>query len=110
MIKYPLRALLAEHNYVMAHAAGIVVQPAEGVLLLGPRGAGKTTVLMELLSAGLWMLGNDALWLSSDGASVTATAWPHMVRLGEGTIQHNDALRHAQSKSGFTQSEDGKVE
>lgn len=109
MIKYPLRHLLAQDGYVSIHASGVAINETDGILFVGPKGAGKTSILMEVLSSGCSTLGNDTVLLSLMNNKVYGTAWPHMYRLGKGTVNHNVHL-HGYDFSPFKTAVDGKIE
>lgn len=92
------------HGIVM-HAAGADLSGL-GVLVCGPRNAGKTTLLTELCGAGAALLSNDRVILTPDhdrathtGASggdrVGMTAVPLPVPLARGTLDATPRLLHA---------------
>lgn len=112
MVKYPLRAQLEKDENILVHASGVRLTPQFGVLFVGGSGAGKTTMMVELSTLGLSALGNDSIMLSNQlkTETVLATPWPHVLRLGEGTINHNNVLRTASGKSSWRRGADGKAE
>jgi hypothetical protein len=97
--RYPIRlmreAMLRTYEDtggVVFHAAGVDVRGA-GVMVCGPRGAGKTTVTAALLrSTGAALLSNDRL-ITCQGDHVVAVPLP--VPTGRGTIEAFPELAHA---------------
>jgi hypothetical protein len=92
MVKYPLRDAIEARGGVLAHSAAVTVEPGSCALFLGGSGAGKTTVFVELVARGFGALGNDSTLLERVNGVVHAAAWPHIVRIGEGTAIHNSVL------------------
>lgn len=64
------------------HAAGVVLPGAPGALLLvGSSGAGKSSLVLELLARGARVLGDDHVFVWPDmAAPMTATGLPRAVR------------------------------
>jgi hypothetical protein len=86
LVRQAMTAQLLHHGAIYAHTAALVHRGV-GVLIAGPKGAGKTTALLSVLS----MLGgdfvtNDRLLLSRDRAALTGYAWPMHLRVGTGTL------------------------
>lgn len=92
MVKYPIRDAIEARGGVLAHSAAVTVEPGSCALFLGRSGAGKTTVFVELVTRGFGGLGNDSTLLERVDGVVHAAAWPHIVRIGEGTAVHNSVL------------------
>jgi hypothetical protein len=111
MVKYPLRDSIESKGGVLAHSASVEIMPGSCALFLGRSGAGKTTVFLEMVTQGLGGLGNDSTLLEPHGETVYAAAWPHIVRIGEGTVRHNSVLDSLASSDWAPRSrKDGKYE
>jgi hypothetical protein len=110
MIKYPLRWKLEKAGNVLVHASGVTLSRNLGVLFVGGSGAGKTTMMVELISEGLSAIGNDSIFLSTDGNFITASSWPHVIRIGQGTINNNATLLSVVQQEQWPRGVDGKVE
>ena len=97
---YPLRLIREammrtheNHGGVIVHAAGCDVAGL-GVMICGPRSAGKTTTLTALLSATAGgLLSNDRIILDPGGQRMLSVPLP--VPIARGTIDANPRLRHA---------------
>jgi hypothetical protein len=96
--RYPIRlireAMLRTYEDaggVIFHAAGVDVEGA-GVMVCGPRGAGKTTITAALLRAtGAALLSNDRL-IAHHGGHLVAVPLP--VPTARGTIEAFPELEH----------------
>lgn len=90
------RGLLAA-QWVPLHAACAAVPGRAGVLLLGGRGAGKTTTLLHLLAARppAALLANSALFLTERAEQFRARALPVSVALRPATVRAFPVLRTA---------------
>lgn len=94
-VKYPLRVTLRQAGFSQVHAAGCRFR-GRGLLLMGQRRAGKTTLLMNLMSAGADFVSNDLSYVHrTPGGGCRMIAFPHMTRIAHGTIGDNDLLRAA---------------
>ncbi|MBI2170227.1 MAG: hypothetical protein HYU28_12135 [Actinobacteria bacterium] len=91
VVKYPLRVSLREAGFAQVHAAGVVYRD-RGLLLLGQRAAGKSTLAMRLMAAGASWVGNDLVYVRPAGDGCEMIAFPHMTRLAAGTIRDNDRV------------------
>ncbi|MGW2055923.1 hypothetical protein ACWCOZ_18755 [Streptomyces sp. NPDC001840] len=111
LAKYPLRHAVEQQGAVLAHSAAVEIVPGSCCLFLGPSGAGKTTVFVEMVTCGLRALGNDATLLAplADGR-VEAAAWPHLVRIGEATVNRNRVLGALPGDWAPRNRRDGKAE
>jgi len=80
---------LLARGAVYAHAAALSIT-GHGVLICGPRGAGKTTTLLAALRhLGADYVTNDRLliWPGAEpGAQLTAYPWPDRMRAGVGML------------------------
>jgi hypothetical protein len=92
LLKYPLRAAVARRGLVRVHAAGCCVR-GHGILLPGPPGVGKTTLLLAAVSRGARYLGNDVVLVDPMTDPPTLLAWPHPVGFTETTMLEDTALR-----------------
>jgi hypothetical protein len=110
MVKYPLRHAVEQQGGVLAHSACIAVPDGPCCLFVGPSGAGKTTVFIEMVTRGLLALGHDATLLRVHNAHVEAALWPHVVRLGDQTILRNPILRKLPGNWAPRNPRDGKTE
>lgn len=110
MVKYPLRHTVEQQGGVLAHSACIAVPDGPCCLFVGPSGAGKTTVFIEMITRGLLALGHDATLLRIRGSHVEAALWPHVVRLGDQTIHSNPILRKLPETWAPRNPRDGKTE
>jgi len=87
LVRQAMSAQLLQHNALYAHAAAFVHRGV-GVLIAGPKGAGKTTTLL----AALRLLGgdfvtNDRLLLRRNDDSAIGYAWPMHLRADIGTLR-----------------------
>ncbi len=102
VIKYPLRVVLREDGFAQVHAAGCAYQ-GRGLLLMGEKGRGKSTLLGQFMSHGARQISNDVAFARVTGGSPEIIAFPHMTRVADGTIQDNPKLRDGlarQARSG----------
>ena len=92
LIKYQVRKWLYQRGYQQLHGAMCVLD-GRGILIVGGEGSGKTTLLCHLLARGAHYVGNDAVYIRKISCStVVARAWPHIVRVGTGTVRDNHLL------------------
>lgn len=91
-LKYPLRVTLRQAGFGQAHAAACRFA-GMGLLLMGHRRAGKSTLLMHLLRAGARFVANDLSYVRRVGDGCEMIAFPHMTRIGLETVADNDVLR-----------------
>ncbi len=78
---------------LILHASAVLVEDS-GIAVVGSKGSGKSTMLLELLSAG------DCSLISGDKCFITVTddrlrinGWPDYPHLGAGTVARFPALR-----------------
>ncbi|MFI7095372.1 hypothetical protein [Streptomyces lydicus] len=110
LVKYPLRRAVERQGAVLAHSSAVQIAPGACCLFLGPHKAGKTTVFVEMITRGLSALGNDATLLAAVGGQVEAAAWPHVVRIDEGTVRCNRVLGALPEDWAPRNRRDGKAE
>ena len=81
----PLLELLKRRGIYGVHASGVVAD-GRGVVLAGGSGVGKTTLALALARAGLGFLGDDMLFLASDGDRARVLAFPDELDVSEATV------------------------
>jgi hypothetical protein len=89
LVRQAMTAQLLEHDAVYAHAAALV-RGEDGLLIAGPKGAGKTTTLLSALRlVGGDFVTNDRLLLRRDpgGAGLVGYAWPMHLRATASTLR-----------------------
>jgi hypothetical protein len=86
LIRQVITAELVRRRAVYAHGAALLLR-GQGVLILGPRGAGKTTTLLATLHhVGGAYVSNDRLLIYRHAGRVQALPWPTHLRAGTGTL------------------------
>lgn len=91
LTKYALRTQLWTQGHVEVHSA-ICIYRGKGVLIVGQRRAGKTTLAMNLLARGGRLVGSDFGLIDNSWA---VRAMPHMCRIAPGTVADNPVLEGA---------------
>jgi hypothetical protein len=89
LVRQAMTAQLLEHDAVYAHAAALV-RADHGLLIAGPKGAGKTTTLLSALRlVGGDFVTNDRLLLRRDpgGDGTLGYAWPMHLRATASTLR-----------------------
>lgn len=77
---------------LVLHAAA-AVNGSNAVVIVGSKGAGKTTTLLELvMNGGYRMVSGDKLFLKVEEDGVKLTGWPDYPHLGVGTILKHSKL------------------
>lgn len=77
---------------LVLHAAA-AVKDRNAVVIVGSKGAGKTTTLLELvMNGGCKMVSGDKLFLKVEENGVKLTGWPDYPHLGVGTILKHSKL------------------
>jgi hypothetical protein len=95
VIKYPLRVGLRLAGFSQVHAAACSFR-GRGLLLMGQRRSGKSTLLMRLVSRGARFVASDLSFVRRvEGGKGSMIAFPHMLRIAEGTIGDNERLRES---------------
>ena len=87
VVKYPLRVVLRLAGFAQVHAAACSFE-GRGLLLLGPRRSGKSTLLFQLLNRGARFVASDMSFVRER----RVIAFPHMLRIAAGTIGDNATL------------------
>ncbi len=88
-----LAELLKRHGLYMVHAAGLSLD-GKGLLIAGASGAGKTTLTIALLGAGLGFLGDDTLFLCAGANGLRALAFPDQIDVTAHTASFFPELQH----------------
>lgn len=77
---------------VVLHASA-VVRDGEAFAIAGPKGAGKTTTLLSVLSHGGWdYLTGDKLFCRPENGEIVVQAWRDYPYVGVGTLRANPRL------------------
>ena len=84
MIGFPLIETLKRHGLYSVHAAGLT-RNTRGLLVAGGSGSGKTTLAVALARAGFGFLGDDMLFLSTQGGDLTVRSFPDEVDVTDST-------------------------
>lgn len=93
VLKYPLRTTLRQAGLAQVHAAGCVFG-GRGLLIMGEKASGKSTLLAHLMTAGADQVSNDLSFVAVAGpAGPRMIAFPHITRMAPGTVGDNAALR-----------------
>lgn len=56
------------------HASCVALDERSGLLILGPAGAGKSTLALELMAYGATLVSDDGVEITREGDAVTASA------------------------------------
>lgn len=88
LVRQAMTAQLLEHGAVYAHSAALV-RAEHGLLIAGPKGAGKTTTLLSALRlVGGDFVTNDRLLLRRDpNGGTVGYAWPMHLRATASTLR-----------------------
>ncbi|GAA1899479.1 hypothetical protein GCM10009716_06630 [Streptomyces sodiiphilus] len=83
-----IRAQLIDQGWCLLHASAAVLPGGQAVLVLGNRGAGKTTTAFCLTTVGAELLANDRVFArpAPDGDGVELLAWPSGAAVGLGLM------------------------
>ena len=92
LVKYPLRVGCWTGGGVEAHSATCLYR-GRGIVMMGFRHSGKTTLAMHLLSRGGGLLGSDLGLLRGAPGGLAAAAIPSVCRIAAETIEDNAFLR-----------------
>lgn len=85
LVTLPLLELLKRRGVFGVHAAGVALD-GRGVALAGTSGSGKTTLAVALALAGFDLLGDDMLFVRSEGSEAVLLAFPDELDLSETTV------------------------
>jgi hypothetical protein len=99
-----LRALRHRPDALFLHAASVSVRD-RGVLICGPKGAGKTTLALALAARGHALLGDETAACVADTAELLPLPRPARVKPGPRSALVDRALR----SSRYSADEDGLV-
>jgi len=72
---------------VIIHAGCAALADGTGVLIAGPKGAGKTSALLSLGSCGATIVENDRTALFLRDGRIYGTSVPITIRIGRGTLR-----------------------
>lgn len=93
LVREVLTKALEERGLFVLHAGAVRVA-GRGVLICGPKHAGKTTVVCALAEhAGAAFIANDRVYVGAVGMRPQLQAWPMSVRVGIGTCLASPRLR-----------------
>ena len=87
LVREAIAGSVAAHRPVVdLHAAAFALD-GQAVVIAGPKGAGKTSLLCHVLvSAGAALLANDRVFVAVDGAQPAACGIPTVVSIRQGTL------------------------
>lgn len=88
-----LTVLVRAQGLFHLHAGSVVDSEGRGTLVVGDRGAGKTTTTMALVAGGWPYLGDDALWLMDAGLGLSLLGIDRPFHLGHETAAMFPELR-----------------
>lgn len=91
LLKYPIRLGAASRGFINLHASAWSCNGTT-VAAVGNKGTGKSTLVMSMLASGAAYLANDGIFLNETSSGWELVAWPHIVRLEDGTIDGNPRL------------------
>jgi hypothetical protein len=82
MVREFIAQSAAKENFLRLHAAAVTDHAGRGLLILGTKGAGKTSLMLSLIREGVSRFcANDRLLLSCNNSSPEALGLPNSVRL-----------------------------
>jgi HprK-related kinase B len=80
-----------DEGWALCHAAA-VADNGQGIGIAARAGAGKSTLALHLMSAGLSFVTNDRLLIHATGMRTELAGVPKMPRVNPGTLLHNPDL------------------
>jgi HprK-related kinase B len=80
-----------DEGWALCHAAGVALG-GQGVGIAARAGAGKSTLALHLMSAGLCFVSNDRLLIRRSGTLSELAGVPKMPRVNPGTLLNNPDL------------------
>lgn len=104
-VLYPLRFFLGERGAYVLHAAA-VADGDDAVLIVGPAGAGKTTLSLAFAARGYAFLSDDVNFLEMAEGGVRVSAFPRNVHAHKRTLEPFPELQLQAEK--FPRSAKGK--
>jgi len=87
LIRACIEKLLFEEGFILFHGAVVVSQKGKGILIVGDKGTGKTTTLMQLIDGGFKYLENDRVFLRLSREGLIALPRPAFMRVGVETCR-----------------------
>lgn len=107
LVREALRGLLAKDGWVLLHASCVVDDGGRGYLAFGGKGAGKTSVALQLARARGWaVLANDRVFAKVEEGRVRLLPWPAAAAVGMGLLSSAGWLekvaRHRSALHGTT--------
>jgi energy-coupling factor transporter ATP-binding protein EcfA2 len=95
LIRYTSLIIEEARGAILLHASAAIADD-EAVLVLGHKGAGKTTTLLRLLLGGtLDYLSGDKVLLNATAEGMTIRAWPDYPHIGIGSLRPYPAFAAA---------------
>lgn len=92
-VREVVTSYLADQGWALYHAGA--VDTSDGALMIvGGPGAGKTSLILALLSGGARYIANELLFVRVEGDDVRILGYPLVVAVGLGTAMHLPRLRH----------------
>ncbi|RLU99472.1 hypothetical protein CTZ27_14885 [Streptomyces griseocarneus] len=88
LVREVVRGRLLADGWSILHASAVVCD-GQAVLVLGDKGAGKTTTALLLARAGWQLLANDRVFIRREGDRLRVLPWPSAAAIGLGLL---DAL------------------
>jgi len=101
--------LAVKRGAIILHASGVVVD-GQAIAIVGPKGAGKSTILLKLIDRlNLSFLSGDKLFLFPNDHQLHVRGWPDYPHLGLGTIrQFPQLIRRLESRNYNLEGRDDK--
>ncbi|MGI9510534.1 MAG: hypothetical protein ACR2QJ_14435 [Geminicoccaceae bacterium] len=91
-VREVVASYLTDQGWALFHAGA--VETSEGALMIvGDPGAGKTSLLLALLSGGARYIANELLFVRLEEERVRVLGYPLVVAVGLGTAMHLPGLR-----------------
>ncbi|OGI07977.1 MAG: hypothetical protein A2Y40_06595 [Candidatus Margulisbacteria bacterium GWF2_35_9] len=102
IIREIISVLFESHGGFLCHASGCSINN-EGMLILGPKMAGKTTMLLDLLLTfpDSKFLSNDLVYICIENDQLIAYNWPYFVNIRLGTLFYIDEKYGVTIKNDF---------
>lgn len=102
-----IRDLIIKHEEhcgtLILHAAAAVDHHGNGVVVVGNKGAGKSTFLLDLVGRqGYNFISGDKVFIRNKNGIALLYGWPEFPHLGYDTLKGHPALIEELSKAGYT--------